>query len=62
MARKPNYRFERLQRERLKAEKKAEKAKARAERAEKAKLESEAEGGPAAEEEALSPAGTAPPD
>jgi hypothetical protein len=34
MARKPNYRFERLERERTKAAKKAARAKAKAERAE----------------------------
>jgi hypothetical protein len=34
MARKPNYRFERLERERTRAAKKAARAKAKAERAE----------------------------
>jgi len=37
MARKPNYRFERHERERTRAAKKAERAKVKAERAEKAK-------------------------
>jgi hypothetical protein len=37
MARKPNYRFERLERERTRAAKKAARAKAKAERAEQAK-------------------------
>ena len=37
MPRKPNYNFERLERDRLKAEKKAAKAKAKAEKAELAK-------------------------
>jgi hypothetical protein len=37
MARKPNYRFERLERERVRAAKKAARAKAKAERAEQAK-------------------------
>jgi hypothetical protein len=36
MARKPNYRFERLERERTRAAKKAARAKAKAERAEQA--------------------------
>ncbi len=35
MARKPNYKFERMERERVKAEKKAARAKAKAERAAK---------------------------
>jgi hypothetical protein len=39
MARKPNYRFERLERERTRAAKKAARAKAKAERAEEAKQE-----------------------
>jgi hypothetical protein len=39
MARKPNYRFERLERERTRAAKKAARAKAKAERAEQAKGE-----------------------
>lgn len=38
MPRKPNYRFERMQRDKAKAEKKAEKARAKAEKAEQAKL------------------------
>jgi hypothetical protein len=37
MARKPNYRFERLERERTRAAKKAARAKAKADRAEEAK-------------------------
>ena len=37
MPRKPNYNFERHERDRLKAEKKAAKAKVKAEKAEKAK-------------------------
>lgn len=37
MARKPNYRFERLERERTRAAKKAARAKAKAERAEQSK-------------------------
>lgn len=37
MARKPNYRFERLERERTRAAKKAARAQAKAERAEQAK-------------------------
>jgi hypothetical protein len=39
MARKPNYRFERLERERVRAAKKAARAKAKADRAEQAKEE-----------------------
>ena len=39
MPRKPNYRFERMERERRKAEKKAARAQAKAERAEARKLE-----------------------
>jgi len=34
MPRKPNYKFERMERERIKAEKKAARAKAKAEKAE----------------------------
>ncbi|MFQ5784153.1 MAG: hypothetical protein ACE5H8_04940 [Alphaproteobacteria bacterium] len=40
MARKPNYKFERLERERAKAAKKAARAKLKAERAEQKKAES----------------------
>lgn len=39
MARKPNYRFARLERERNKAARKAERAKLKAERAEQRRLE-----------------------
>ncbi len=39
MARKPNYKFERLERQRQKAAKKAEKAKAKAEKAEQTAAE-----------------------
>ena len=39
MPRKPNYDFDRKERERIKAEKNAERAKAKAERAEQAKVE-----------------------
>jgi hypothetical protein len=39
MARKPNYRFERMEREKAKAAKKAARAKAREEKAEKRKAE-----------------------
>ncbi len=39
MARKPNYNFERQERDRRKAEKKAAKAAAKADRADKAKAE-----------------------
>ena len=39
MARKPNYRFARLERERNKAARKAERAKQKAERAEQRRLE-----------------------
>ncbi len=39
MARKPNYRFERLERERTRAAKKAARAKAKADRVEEAKQE-----------------------
>jgi hypothetical protein len=39
MARRPNYKFERMEREKAKSAKKAEKAKARAEKAEKTKSE-----------------------
>ena len=46
MARKPNYPFERMERERLKAAKVAEKARAKAEARERARLE--AGGAPAA--------------
>lgn len=41
MARKPNYNFERQERDRRKAEKKAAKAAAKAEKAERAKAERE---------------------
>jgi hypothetical protein len=37
MPRKPNYKFERMQRDKAKADKKAEKMKARAEKSEQAK-------------------------
>jgi hypothetical protein len=40
MARKPNYPFERMERERLKAAKVAEKARAKAEARERARIES----------------------
>jgi hypothetical protein len=50
MARKPNYPFERMERERLKAAKVAEKARAKAEARERARIEA---GGAPAE----SPAG-----
>ncbi len=43
MARKPNYKFERMERERAKAEKKAARAKAKAEKA--AKREEQQAGG-----------------
>ena len=39
MPRKPNYKFERMQRERAKAEKKEARAQAKAEKAEAKKLE-----------------------
>jgi hypothetical protein len=39
MARKPNYKFERMERERAKAAKKAARAQAKAEKAEQKKLE-----------------------
>jgi len=39
MPRKPNYKFERLQRDRAKAEKKEARAKAKAEKAEAKKIE-----------------------
>ncbi|HEY2358909.1 MAG TPA: hypothetical protein VGH86_15765 [Phenylobacterium sp.] len=39
MARKPNYPFERMERERLKAAKVAEKARAKAEQRERARIE-----------------------
>ena len=41
MARKPNYKFERFERERAKAAKKAARAQAKAERAERRKAEEE---------------------
>ncbi len=44
MARKPNYRFERQERERRKAAKKAAKAQAKADKAGEAGLEAEAAG------------------
>ena len=43
MPRKPNYKFERMERDRAKALKKAERAKAKAEKAEKNKAEDTAE-------------------
>lgn len=43
MARKPNYKFERMERDRAKALKKAERAKAKAEKSEKDKAEDTAE-------------------
>ena len=52
MARKPNYKFERMERERAKAEKKAARAKAKAERAAK-REEQQPEDAPAAEEDSL---------
>ena len=45
MARRPNYRFERMERERKKAAKKAERAKLKAERAEEKKKETDTEAG-----------------
>jgi hypothetical protein len=57
MARKPNYRFERLERERTRAAKKAARAKAKAERAEQAaqaedggRTDAQAEAAPADED------------
>lgn len=44
MARKPNYNFERMERERIKALKLAEKAAAKREQRERARAASEAEG------------------
>ncbi len=52
MARKPNYKFERLERERAKAEKKAARAKAKAERAAQREGE-QPEDAPAAEDDSL---------
>ena len=52
MARKPNYKFERLERERAKAEKKAARAKAKAERAAQRDGE-QAEDVPAAEDDSV---------
>ena len=46
MPRKPNYRFERSERDRLKAAKKAERLAAKQERAEARKAEAEAEPAP----------------
>jgi hypothetical protein len=54
MARKPNYRFERMERERTRAAKKAARAKAKADRAEQAKPDTTGEvepEGPQADEE-----------
>ena len=51
MARKPNYKFARLERERTKAAKKAERAKQKAERAELRKQEKD--GKPADAEESV---------
>lgn len=56
MARKPNYRFARLERERNKAARKAERARLKAERAEQRRLE---KAGLAAEGETASEAETA---
>jgi hypothetical protein len=44
MARKPNYRFDRLEKDRAKAAKKAERLKAKQERSAKAKQPAEGEG------------------
>lgn len=52
MPRKPNYKFERLQRDRAKAERKEARAKAKAEKAEARKLA--AEGGDNADEPSTS--------
>jgi hypothetical protein len=41
MPRKPNYKFERMQRDKAKADKKAEKMKARAEKSEQSKAETD---------------------
>ncbi len=46
MPRKPNYRFERMERQRAKTAKKAERAKVKAEKAELKKAEIGAEGSP----------------
>jgi hypothetical protein len=54
MARKPNYKFERMERDRAKAEKKAARAKAKAEKAGKSQGEV-AEQAPAEDESASSP-------
>jgi hypothetical protein len=54
MARKPNYRFERMERERTRAAKKAARAKAKADRVEQTKpdtpVDAETEAPPAVEE------------
>lgn len=46
MARKPNYRFERMERQRTKAAKKAARAKAKAEKVEKRRAEKAGQGEP----------------
>jgi len=46
MARRPNFKFERMERDRLKAAKKAEKAKAKADKNETAEPEPEEEKAP----------------
>jgi len=51
MARKPNYPFERMERERLKAAKTAEKANAKREARERARLETEGGAPPAPAED-----------
>jgi hypothetical protein len=57
MPRKPNYRFERLERERTKAAKKAARAKLKADRAEGVKTDDEAgEGAPEADQPDTAPA------
>jgi hypothetical protein len=48
MARKPNYRFERMERERIRAARKAARAKAKADRAEQARPDAAADTEPEA--------------
>jgi hypothetical protein len=51
MARKPNYNFERAERDRLKAAKVAEKARAKAEARERARLEADPSARPATDDD-----------
>ncbi len=60
MARKPNYKFERLERERAKSAKKAARAKAKAEKAEARKAGETTEEGPPLDDQGAGSLGAKP--